>query len=177
MGFSMNFSREELSGKPPVPAGWYQFKFNGFKPKFSNLKPGETEPSSLNLNAELEIINHPDYTGRKVFVGLNSKFFPAWFDFVYACGVEMEVVQDEFTGTTKENLTIPGVFENADTSPLDASNWKYLGPLTNKTLEAELAETPAEGNYRAKNEVRQFKCAIPGCTARHSTNLIFNKKS
>lgn len=177
MAFQMSFSKEELSGKPPVPAGWYQLQIKGFKPKAAALKPGETESSSLSLNCELAIVNHPDHEGRRVFAGLNTKMFFMWPDFVHATGLEMEVIQDEFAGTEKENLTIPGVFENADTHPDDPSTWKYLGPLLNKIMEVELAEIPAEGSYKAKNEIRQYKCAVPGCTMKHSTNLIFTKKS
>ena len=95
-----------------------------------------------------------------------------WPDFVHATGLEMEVVQDADAGTEKQNLTIPGVFENSDTNPDEPEKWKYQGPLLNKTLEVELAEIPAKDGYKAKNEIRQFKCAIQGCTAKHSTNLI-----
>jgi hypothetical protein len=176
-GFKMSFNNEELAGKPPVPCGWYKLQIVNFRPKAANLKPGETEPSSVSLNAELKIIDHPEHADRRVFVGLNTKMAFMWADFVHATGMEMEVVQDEFTGTEKQNYALPGFFENSDTNPSDPSVWKYVGPLLNATMEVELAEIPAEGNYRAKNEVRQFKCAVQGCTQKHSTNLISTKKS
>ena len=69
------------------------------------------------------------------------------------------------------------LFENADTNPLEPEKWKYLGPLLNKVMEVELANIPAQGGFKAKNEIRQYKCAVPGCTEKHATNLIFNKQS
>jgi hypothetical protein len=174
MAFQLAFNKEELSGKPPVPAGWYTLQIKGFKPKAAkpNTSKGETESTSVSLNAELEIINNPDHAGRRVFVGLNTKMAFMWADFVHATGLQMEEVQDEFAGTEKANFTLPGAWENMDTNPTDPSTWKYQGPLLNKTMEAEVADIPAQGAYKAKNEIRQFKCAVPGCVDKHSTNLI-----
>jgi len=168
MAFQMSFSKDELSGAPPVPAGWYVLQLKNFKPRASK------DGASFSLNAELAIINNPEYDGRRVFVGLNTKMPRIWPDFVHATGLPMEIVQNADTGTEKEQYTIPGVFEGQDKHPDDPSQWKYLGPLLNKTMEVELAEIPATAQYRAKNEVRQFKCAVAGCTEKHSTNLIKN---
>ena len=172
MPFQMGFSKEELGGRVPVPAGWYTLMFKGFKPKASKIKPGATESDSWNLNAEFEIVGHPEYNGRRVFAGLNSKGAWMWPDFVHATGIPMEEVQDENAGTEKASYTLPGVFEGSDIDPEHPENWKYLGPLLNKTFEAELANIPASGSFPAKNEVRQYKCAVPGCTDKHSTNLV-----
>lgn len=172
MPFSMNFSKEELSGAPPVPAGWYVLQFKQFKPKIS--KQGD----SLSLNAEFAILTPAEYENRRVFVGMNTKMAFMWADVIHSMGLTMEEIQDENAGTEKASYTIPGIFEGQDKFPDDPSQWKYIGPITNKTLEVELAEIPAQtvdGKlYRAKNEVRQFKCAVDGCTERHSTNLIKN---
>jgi hypothetical protein len=176
MAFKMSFNKEELTGRPPVPAGWYTLQLKGFRPAAAKVKPGETESQSLSLNAELAIVNHPEYEGRRVFAGLNTKMVRMWPDFVHSTGLLMEEVQNADAGTEKADYTIPGVFEGADTYPEDPSKWKYLGPLLNKTMEVELAEIPASGSYPAKNEVRQYKCAVAGCTEKHSTNLIFTKK-
>jgi hypothetical protein len=170
MAFKMGFNKDELTGGVPVPEGWYTLQFKGFKPKKS--KDGE----SVSLNAEFSIINNAteEYNNRRVFNGINTKMAFMWQDFVHATGLEMEVVQDADAGTEKQNYTIPGVFENSDTSPDDPEKWKYQGALVNKTLEVELANIPAQNGFRAKNEVRQFKCAVAGCTEKHSTNLIRN---
>jgi hypothetical protein len=177
MAFQMSYSKEELSGAPPIPAGKYTLQLKVFKPKASALKPGETESSSLNLNPELVVINHPDYEGRRIFWNMNTKGAFIFTDFVHACGLQMEEVQNEYAGTAKASYTLPGVFEGADDPKVKPEDWKYLGPLTNKTLEVEVAETPAQTGadgkfYKAKNEIRQFFCAIPNCQEKHSTNLI-----
>ena len=172
MAFQMNFSKEELSGAPPVPAGWYTLQFKQFKPKKSQAG------DSVSLNAELAIVAPVEYENRRVFVGMNTKMAFMWPDFVHATGLEMEEVQDEHAGTERANYTLPGVFEGADTRPEQPETWKYLGPLINKTMEVELAHVPSKKDektnkvYKEKNEVRQFKCAVTGCTDKHSTNLI-----
>jgi hypothetical protein len=174
MPFQMAFNKEELSGAPPVPAGWYTLQLKGFRPKKS------AAGDSVSLNAELAVITPEEYKDRRVFVGMNTKMAFMWADFVHATGLVMEEVQNENAGTDKADYTLPGVFEGAETHPDDPSKWKYLGPLTNKTMEAELAEIPSTTNpvtnvtYRAKNEIRQFKCAVSGCSDKHSTNLIKN---
>lgn len=168
MAFKMNFNREDLSGKPPVPPGWYNLQVKNFKPKIA----GE-QKDSLSFNGEFSIVGNGEYEGRKVFNTLNTK--GGWIinDFVHGCGLRMEVEQDANTGTEAETLTFPGAWEGSDKFPDDPTHWKYVGPLTNKVFEAELAITEYQG--RQKNEIRQFRCAVPGCTEKHSTNLISGK--
>ncbi len=164
MAFQMSYQKEELSGATPVPAGWYTLQLKGFRPRAS--KDGQ----SVSLNAELAIVSPSEYEGRRVFASLNSKAGFIIFDFVHGLGLDMEEIQDENAGTEKAALTIPGVFEGQDAHPDDPTQWKYQGALLNRTLEAELAETEYQGKKR--NEIRQYKCAVPNCTAKHSTNLI-----
>lgn len=164
MGFQMGYSKDQLSGASPVPAGPYTLQFKQFRPKASKDK------ESWSLNAELEIVGNAEYDGRKVFASLNSKAPWIQQDFLHAAGLDWEVVQDSNVGTEKECKTLPGIFENADTDPEHPENWKYLGPLTNKTMQVEVAETEYQGKKR--NEIRQYICAVPGCTEKHSTNLI-----
>jgi hypothetical protein len=164
MAFNMGFSKEEISGPPPVPAGQYDAQLKGFKPKESKDK------DSVNLNAEFEIIGNDDLKNRKFFATLSMKAPWIIVDFVHACGLVMEEVQDEYASTEKANYTIPGIFEGSDGSEPDPAKWKYQGPLTNKTLKVELAEKEYQG--KKSNEVRQFICAVPDCKEKHSTNLI-----
>lgn len=174
MGFKMNFNKQELSGPPPMPSDWYNIRFLGFQPKVVGGKDGKEK--SINLNAMLEIIGDSRFDGsngeksRKVFVGLNTGAGWIYQDFVHCFGLPMEVVQDENTGTEAENVTIPGAFEGSEQYPEDPTKWKYQGPLTNKTGQVELAITEYQG--RERNEVRQFRCAVPDCKEKHSTNLI-----
>lgn len=164
MAFQMSYQKEELTGAGPVPAGWYTLQVKGFRPRASK------DRQSVSLNAEMAIVSPSEYEGRRVFASLNSKAGFILFDFTHACGLPMEEVQDENAGTEKASLTIPGMFDGQDKFPEDPTQWKYIGPLLNRTLEAELAETEYQGKKR--NEVRQFKCAVAGCTEKHSTNLI-----
>lgn len=170
MPFQMGFTKEELTGAPPVPSGWYTVQLKAFKPKLSSKK------DSVSFNAELAIISPTEYENRRVFCGLNTKMAWMWADFVHAMGLDMEEIQDENAGTEKATFTLPGVWEGSDKFPEDPSQWKYIGPMTNKTMEVELAEIPAQTvdgkTYKPKNEIRQFKCAVQGCTEKHSTNLI-----
>ena len=81
MAFKMGFSREEISGPVPVPAGWYTLQIKCFRPKVSKDK------ESVSFNAELAIINNPEYENRRVFVGLNTKGGWIFPDFVHATGL------------------------------------------------------------------------------------------
>jgi hypothetical protein len=166
MPYTVNVSKEQITGAPPLPANWYTVQIKGFRPRASKDK------ESWSMNAELAIVTPTEYENRRVFVSLNTKMAFMWPDFVHATGLEMVEVQNENTGTEKADFTIPGVFEGADENPEDPSQWKYAGALLNATMEVELAEIPAKDGYKAKNEVRQFKCAVPNCTDKHSTNLI-----
>lgn len=167
MGFSMNFNKEQLSGsKPPLPDGWYTLQLKGFAPKLAGANK-----DSVSLNPEIVTIGNPnpDLNDRRVFENLNSK--AGWIiqDFVHACGLQMEEVQDGNQGTEAASYTLPGVFDGSDKFPEDPAQWKYLGPLTNKTFEAEIFTS--EYNGKKSNKIRQYKCAVPGCTQKHSTNL------
>ena len=165
MPFSMNFSKESLSGAAPLEEGWYVLMFKSFSPKLA----GQNK-DSVSLNAQYEIVNNAnsELNGRKVFDNLNLK--GAWViqDFVHSTGIEMEPVLGP-SGEV-ETYTIPGVFKGMDTDPDDPTKWEYLGPLTNKVFEAEIAIS--EYNGKKSNKIRQYKCGVAGCTERHSTNLL-----
>src|SRR5271170_627019 len=128
MAFKMTVSKEAVEGKEVVPAGMYDVRLLGFYPKFTAPKPGD-DPNkvySLNLNAKMEIVNHPDHAGRFVFEGLNQN--AAWVqnDFCHAFGVPME-----FDGT---DYSFPGTWDNSsDFDPTVATTYKYQGPLVGQT--------------------------------------------
>ena len=166
--FGMNYNKEQLHGRPPASPGWYVLQIKNFKPKTA----GENK-DSVSLNIEMMIVGSGDQEGKRVFLTGNSKAPWILFDFVHSTALEMEEIQDGNQGTEAASYTIPGVFENADKFPDDPTQWKYLGPLANKTLEAELAITEYQG--RQRNEIRQFRCAVPNCTEKHSTNLLGGK--
>ena len=166
MPFQMGFSKGDLGGSSPVPDGKYILQFIGFRPRAS--KAGD----SVSLNAEFEIVQHSEYTGRRIFAGLNNKAGWIYQDFVHACGLEMEEVQDGNQGTEAATYTVPGVFDGSDQFPEDPTKWKYLGPLANKIFEVEVGTTEYQGKKR--NELTQYFCTVPNCTERHSTNLLKN---
>jgi len=135
MGFKMNFNKEDISGKPPVPPGWYTIQLKGFKPKVA----GENK-DSLTLNPEMAIVGNQEFENRRVFNNLSSKAGWIMLDFHHGFGVPMEVVQDGNEGTEAEQYTMAGTFEKINEFPDDPSQWgKYIGPLTNKTASVELA--------------------------------------
>jgi hypothetical protein len=164
MPFNMNFTRESLSGKPPIPAGWHKFRVTGFKPKVAG-----PNKDSVSFNPQIEVIDNPELDGSKVFENLNSK--APWIinDFVHGCGMTLETVQDGNEGTEAENKSIPGFWLNADTNPDEPEKWEYQGPLMNAVFEAESYINEYNGKKSAK--IKQYKCAVPGCTEKHSTNL------
>lgn len=167
MAFTMSYQKEALTGAAPVPDGWYTLQLKTFRPRAS--KDGQ----SVSLNAELAIVSPEEYVDRRVFASLNSKAAFILFDFVHALGFEMEEIQDENAGTERAAFTIPGIFDGEASNPDDPTQWKYQGALLNSTMEAEIATTEYQGKKR--NEIRQYKCAVAGCTEKHSTNLIKNQ--
>lgn len=173
MAFQVGFSKEDLT-ITPVPTGIYELRVVKFRPKIS------AKGNSLNYNLESEVVNmNDDLDSKRVFHPLNTLFSIAIWDFVHACGLEMEKVEVVEDGVPKEILVLPGIFENADANPDDPSQWgDYKGPLTNKVFRADVVETSFQG--KPKNEIRAFLCALPNCETlhpdvKHSTNLI--KKS
>ena len=164
MPFNMNFSKETLSGPPPLPDGTYTLQFLGFKP--AKTKTGD----SINLFPQFGVVGMPEYANRKISTVMNMGGAFAINDMLHSMGMKMEVVQDGNQGTEAENYTIPGVFEGAEQFPEDPSKWKYQGPLTNKTFTAEVCTK--EYNGRKNNDIRQYFCSVPGCSEKHSTNLV-----
>lgn len=175
MGFTMNFSKEQIAGKPPVPDGQYDVLLSGFKPGWSRQKPGQSvddwkQNRSLNLNPQLEVTGNADHDQRKVFENLNMS--AAWIlnDFLHCFGQKMEEVQDGNQGTEAASFSFPGIFDGSEQFPEEPEKWTYLGPLTNQVGRVEL--TTQDFNGKKSNKVRQWICRVPGCTDKHSTNLI-----
>ena len=171
MAFKAGFTKENLTGPPPLPDSIYDLRLVKFSPKVS------AKGDSYNLNAEFEITTPgTEYGGRprKVFESFNSGFGVAWMDFTHACGLEMELT-GERDDEGNEILGLPGAWAEKDKYPDDPSKWEYKGPLINRGFRAELTTT--EYNGRKSNHVRSYICTVPSCetvnpTVRHSQNLI-----
>jgi hypothetical protein len=177
MAFDMGFSRASLTS-PIAQTGLYELQVNGFRPKLTKKGDG------VNYNVETTIVNNPGFTangapleGIKVFHPLSTKFSIAIWDFVHACGLEMEEVLVPGDAQTDQHTTLvlPGVWEGAAANPEDPSQWgEYKGPLLNVIFKADVIESSFNG--KPKNEIRAFLCALDGCAerypdVRHSNNL------
>jgi hypothetical protein len=160
--FTVNASK--LEGMQPVPAGWYEVRFEGFKPK--KAKP----PSdSINFNPQLKIINYtsPDGKDHKLMESMNTQAEWIIQDMVHAFGFEMELVP----GTT-DQYKIPGDFAGDDSNP---ETWVYTGPLSGAVAKVEVVVTSYQG--KPQNKIKQWACAVQDCKTKnpkinHSTNLI-----
>lgn len=147
-----------------IPPGIYEVRLNGFKPKLSNDK------GSVNFNAQMEIINNPEYDGSKIFEGLNSKAGFVQADFTHSFGYQME---DAGNGT----YNMPGFWDGdpATFNSDDPSTWKYEGPLLNRIAKVELGTKTWNGQEQIA--IKRYFCALPEneCKAqgvRHSENLL-----
>ena len=172
MAFKMPISKEAIEGKEVVPAGIYDVRLVGFTPKFS--KPNAQFPDrvpSLNLNAKMEIVNHPEHAGRFVFEGLNQNAGWVQNDFVHGFGIPME--------TDGKDYWIPGTWDSLPNfDPADAATYKYEGPLLGRTAKIELAVDSF--NNKPNNKVSRYFCAVDACDTKfpeikHSQNLLFKK--
>jgi len=153
MAFKMKFSKDQLKGPEPVPPGIYTVRFDGFKPKLSK------DGNSINLNAQVSIINNPNFDNKKLFAGLNSKIPSFMQDFVHSFGLEMEE-------QLSDNPSIPGNFDGdpAAFRENDPSTWKYVGPLLGRTAQWEVSLKEYQGNVQ--NDIVSFICAVDGCASR-----------
>ena len=161
MPFQMSYNRAELSGKSAVPPGWYHIQFIQFRPKVA-----KSDPNSFNYNAEFEIVNHPEYEGRRVFVTFSNKFVAQLQAWVHACNMEFEEIKDGNEGTEAAGHKLPGTLIGFKEYPNEPEKWSYQGPLKNAICKAELF-IDDQGN----NKPKQFECRIDGCRVKHPTNM------
>lgn len=175
MPFKMKFDQEKLEGLQPVPAGIYKVLFLEFKPKHSKSVNKVTGAKSINLNAYVKILDHPEFeTERKVVASLNEGVPSFIQDFVHSFGMEME---DQLGAEP----SIPGTFD-ADKNKFkadDPTTWVYSGPLTNKTAQWELGIKDYNG--KPTQTIKRFICSVPNCATRfpkvrHSQDMAKNEK-
>jgi hypothetical protein len=159
--------KSKLEGIQPVPAGWYEIRFEGFKPAKAKDKNGVPNPS-INFNPQLKIINYtsPDGKDHKLMESMNSQAEWIIQDMVHAFGFEME----QIPGT--EQFKIPGDFAGDDAKP---ETWVYTGPLQGAVAKVEVVVTSYQG--KPQNKIKQWACAVQDCKTKnpkinHSTNLI-----
>lgn len=158
MPVKMGVDPEKIKAPKPAPAGWYDLKFTGFRPKKS--KAGD----SINFNPVMEIINHPTEAGKKVYETLSQKMDRAVNDFSHAFGFPLEA-----------DGSIPGDWIPDPNDLNNVEKMQYKGPLLGKTCRAELIVSTYNGND--SNKVKQYACKVTDCAMKfpeikHSTNLI-----
>lgn len=164
--FQMKVSNDKIEGQDVFPAGQYEIKLVSFKP--SKAKTGST-----NLNAMMEVVNHPDFSGRKLYDSLNAGGAFTWPDFVHCFGLPME--------TDGKESWIPGDWDADATkfNPAEPGTWKYRGPLVGRTGKVEVAVDSYNG--RENNKIRRYFCAVADCATkfpkiRHIEDLLKNSK-
>lgn len=167
MAFKMSFDKDSLNGGKVIPAGLYDVRLTGFKPRKN--KAGD----SVNFNAQMEVINHPEFDKTKVFETLSAKAGFTQWDFCHAFGLELE---DQGNG----QYVLPGVWDGdlAKFNENDPSTWVYDGPLVGRDGKIELAIDTYEG--KENNKVRRYICAVADCASKfpenkHSQDLLKRK--
>lgn len=167
MSFQMGFDKDSLNGGKVIPAGIYEVRLYAFKPRLNKNK------DSVNFNAQMEVINSPDFDKSKLFETLSAKAGFTQHDFVHAFGMELE---DQGNG----QYAMPGTWDGdaAKFVETDPSTWKYDGPLLGRTAKVEVAIDTYEG--KENNKIRQYFCAVPDCATKypdnkHSTDLLKRK--
>lgn len=162
---TISVPKEKLEGLPQLPVGRYQFRLDGFSPK----KPKTQGATSINLNAQLTVINHPTMNDRKVFNNCNTDFPPAMYDMAHAVGVKF------LNEDTDPNPKFPGEFNCKVHGPAcdssDPANWDYVGPLLGQVGELEIVMGD-NGKGQQVPKLGRFYCRVPGCTAKHSQSLM-----
>lgn len=158
----IHINRDQLEGLKNPPAGIYDFRLDGFKPR--NAKKKEGKDQSVNLCPQLSIVNHPTLNGAPIFVWGNTAFGADMFDMCHALGI---LYDGEANG--EDELHIPGEFQGPDDDP---TQWSYLGPLVGQVGQVEIADTVDQRTNQPRTEVKKFFCKVPGCTANHRDSLL-----
>lgn len=152
----MQLSKDKLQRKL-TPGGIYEVHMGGFKPARS-----KSNPDNINLNPILKIINHPDFSGKPIFVSLPRSEDWMIQDFVHCLGLTLD-----------SDNNIPGEWDFAvEQNP---ETWKYRGPLVGRTGKMELIETEYQGKPQLK--VKQMICGVTNCrqlypAITHSANMV-----
>lgn len=161
MAFKMSFSQDKLEGLQPVPNGQYKVLFIEFKPSWSKNANQITGKKSINLNAKVKILEHPEFEQERFLIAALNEGVPSFIQaFVHSFGVEM----DDQLG---DNPSIPGTFDT-DKSKFkedDPTTWVYSGPLTAKTAVWEVGTK--EHNGRQVQSLRRFICSVPDCATKY----------
>lgn len=169
MAFKMGFDKDSLTGKQVLP-GLYTVRLMGFKPKKNN------NGDSVNFNAQMKIINHPEYDGTPLYETLSAKAGFTQWDFAHAFGMELE---DLGNG----QYVLPGTWDKdlAKFKEDDPSTWVYDGPLLGRDAQVEVANDPNfRDSTKLDNKIKRYICAVDQCDVKfpdnkHSQDLLKRK--
>lgn len=153
----MGVSKESLEGKPPVGAGIFTVRLDGFKPKTS--KKGD----STNLNPILKVINHATLNDRNIFFSCNTNAGWIMEAFSHCFGLPLEERPDG-------GKDLPGEFVPDPNSPTDVAKMRYNGPLLGLTGQLELV-LGKDDKGKDQDKIKQFMCKVPGCTIQHPAEM------
>jgi len=179
--FSLKISKEQIEGKEAVPEGIYKVRFVKFNPQWTRQNNMNEQQwlaaRSINLNAEYEILEHPEYAGRQVFDTLNIGPKTPLFGLTDMCHAFGFVLP--FDKAT-EQYDIPGmetIEKSPNYDPNKPETWEYRGPLLGKVAQVEIGRTTFNG--KPQTRPRRWICTVPDCAKnhpeiRHSQNLIRN---
>lgn len=155
-------SKDQLEGLKNPPAGIYEFRFDGFKPKLAKKKEGKDQ--SINMRPQLVVVNHPTLTGETIMDHGNTAFAAGLYDMCHALGVQYE---GEAQGS--DNMNLPGEFlPQGETDP---EKWQYVGPLVGQVGQVELGDKQGTDN-KMRTQVKKFFCRVEGCQANHRESLL-----
>ena len=153
----MGVSKDSLEGVKVIPAGFYDFRLDGFRPK--KAKKGDT----TNFNPVAKVINNANgLNDTPLFISLNSSAGWIQKDFVHALGLTMDVEGDL--------AFMPGNWIPDGTDAENVEKFKYEGPMVGRTGRLEYG-IRKDDKGRDQNFVKQFMCAVQGCNEKHSTDL------
>jgi len=154
-----------VEGPPIIAEGRAVLRLDGFKPSLSKNK------DSVNYNPQFKVVAPEENKDQRVFFNMNSGFRPGIVDLCHAFGEELVLATDK-----SGDYVIPGNFEGPDD---DMTRWVYSGPLLGETCQVDLSIEPKRDNagkviepQQDQNSIKRFYCTIPGCTEKHSLDLI-----
>jgi hypothetical protein len=157
--------QSKIEGQEVFPPGIYEVKLIKFSPK-------KAKSGSTSLKPMLEVVNHSEYAGRKLYDELNEGGAFTWPDFCHCFGLPME--------TDGDSSWLPGEWDGDKVKfkEDDPATWVYKGPLVGRTGKVEVAVDNYQG--RDNNKIKRYFCAVADCATkfpkiRHIEDLLKKK--
>ena len=176
MAVQIRVTKEQIKGFK-CPPGEYDFRFDGWRPKFSKDK------QSVNLWPVLTIINHASLTGKELPLVCNTQSGWEHIELIHSLGAGETHINE----SAPDHKSIPGEFEPDPNAPQiagpdgqptdDPAKWRYVEdpnqPIIGQTGRCIVVEVPhyrRPGDTEAK--IKKFFCRLPGCIHEHRESLV-----